>query len=83
MTYSDTDAADESPVGRIGVLLVGTRGAHGAGEVQVSIRGGRETYFAYSDQPMSSGDTVLVVDAAPHRCVTVVPWTDSPGTRMI
>ncbi len=78
MTSMQSDAADQSPVGCIGVLLIGTRGGQGAGEVQVSIRGGRETYLAYSDQPVAKGETVLVVDSAPFRCVTVVPWTAPP-----
>jgi hypothetical protein len=65
------------------VLLIGTRGGQGAGEVQVSIRGGRETFLAYSDQPMAKGETVLVVDCAPHRSVTVVPWTDPPWPSKI
>ena len=73
------DAADESPVGRIGTLLVGTRGAGGPGEVQLSIRGSRECFLAYSDQPMNTGTTVLVVESAPHRHVTVVEWTDPFG----
>jgi hypothetical protein len=79
MTYPQTDAAEDSPVGRIGVLLIGTRGPAGCGEVQLSIRGGRETFFAYSDHPVPQGATVLVVEAAPYRRVTVVPWVDPPG----
>ncbi len=70
------DRAGDSPIGCIGTLLVATRGAHGPGEVLVKIRGGRETYLAYSDQPMACGETVLVVGAAEHRQVTVVAWTD-------
>jgi hypothetical protein len=70
------DAADDSPVGSIGTLLVGTRGVDGPGEVQLSIRGSRECFLAYSDQPMAAGSTVLVVETAPHRQVTVVGWTD-------
>ena len=83
MTSTRSDAADQSPVGCVGVLLVATRGGQGAGEVQVSIRGGRETYLAYSDQPMARGETVLVVECAPHRSVTVVPWTDPPRPSII
>jgi hypothetical protein len=70
------DAADDSPVGCIGTLLIATRGADGPGEVLVAIRGGRETFLAYSDHPMSCGETVLVVEQGPHRRVTVVAWTD-------
>lgn len=70
------DRADDSPVGCIGTLLVATRGANGPGEVLLKIRGGRETYLAYSDDPMPCGETVLVVGAAAHRQVTVVAWSD-------
>jgi hypothetical protein len=70
------DRADDSPVGCIGRLLVATRGANGPGEVLLTIRGGRETFLAYSDHPMPSGETVLVIGAAGQRQVTVVPWTD-------
>jgi hypothetical protein len=70
------DRADDSPVGCIGTLLVGTRGPSGPGEVLVTIRGGRETFLAYSDHPMASGETVLVIGAAAHRQVTVVAWND-------
>jgi hypothetical protein len=73
------DAADDSPVGCIGTLLIATRGAGGPGEVLLEIRGGRETFLAYSDHPVSCGETVLVVDAGEHRRVTVVPWTDPFG----
>ena len=76
MSGRDSDAADQSPVGRIGTLLLGTRGSHGPGEVQVAIRGGRETYVAYSDHPIATGEAVLVIESAQHRCVTVVAWTD-------
>ena len=82
MSGRESDAADDSPVGRIGTLLLGTRGAGGPGEVQVVIRGGRETYVAYSDHPISTGESVLVIESAPHRCVTVVAWTDPFAVSM-
>ncbi|MBP2330028.1 membrane protein implicated in regulation of membrane protease activity [Kibdelosporangium banguiense] len=68
-----------SPVGRIGVLLVATRGAGGPGEVQLKIRGGTETFLAYSDEPLPKGATVLVVGQRGARTVDVVPWSD-PST---
>jgi membrane protein implicated in regulation of membrane protease activity len=68
--------ADLSPVGRIGVLLVATRGADGPGEVRVKIRGGSETYLAYSDEPLPKGATVLVVETRGARTVGVTPWSD-------
>jgi hypothetical protein len=68
--------ADLSPVGRIGVLLVATRGAGGPGEAQLKIRGGTETFLAYSDEPLPKGTTVLVVEQRSARTVDVVAWSD-------
>jgi len=68
--------ADPSAVGRIGVLLTGTRGSAGPGEVLLPIRGGTETYRAYSDEPLPKGATVLVVESRAHRAVDVVAWSD-------
>jgi hypothetical protein len=67
--------ADLSPLGRIGVLLIGTRGADGPGEVLLSIRGGSETYLAFSDDPIPKGATVLVVESRGLRSVDVTPWS--------
>jgi hypothetical protein len=65
---------DESAVGRVGVLTVGTRGGDGAGEVLIGIRGGSEAYLAWSDVPLAKGTTVLVVKARGTRTVDVVEW---------
>jgi membrane protein implicated in regulation of membrane protease activity len=73
------DSADDSPVGCIGVLVVGTRGGGGPGEVLVKIRGGSETFLAFSDEPLPKGATVLVVDSRGARAVDVTPWTDPMG----
>jgi hypothetical protein len=70
--------ADLSPVGRIGVLLVATRGAGGPGEVQLKIRGGTEAFLAYSDEPLPKGTTVLAVQERGARKVDVVPWSQPP-----
>ena len=69
-------SADLSPLGRIGVLLIGTRGADGPGEVRVKIRGGTETFLAYSEEPLPKGTTVLVVESHGTRTVGVTPWSD-------
>jgi membrane protein implicated in regulation of membrane protease activity len=71
--------ADLSPVGCTGVLVVGTRGADGPGEVVVKIRGGSEAYLAFSDEPLPKGTTVLVVETRGARSVVVTPWTDPWG----
>jgi membrane protein implicated in regulation of membrane protease activity len=68
--------ADSSPLGRIGVLLIGTRGSEGAGEVLLKIRGGSETYLAWSEDPLPKGTTVLVVESRGMRTVDVTPWSD-------
>jgi predicted nucleotidyltransferase len=68
--------ADESPVGHLGVLTVGTRGASGPGEALVRIRGGSEAFIAWSDDPLPAGRTVLVIDTRGALAVQVVAWLD-------
>lgn len=60
-------------------MLVGTRGTGGPGEVLIKIRGGSETFLAFSDEPLPKGATVLVVDSRGARAVDVTPWTDPLG----
>ncbi|MGH3869235.1 MAG: hypothetical protein ACRDQ4_24625 [Pseudonocardiaceae bacterium] len=67
---------DPSVVGRLGVLTVATRGPGGPGEARVSIRGGSETYLAWSDEALPTGATVLVVESRSGRTVGVVAWSD-------
>jgi len=47
-------------IGCTGVLSVATRGPAGPGEVIVKIRGGSETYLAWSPTPLPKGATVPV-----------------------
>lgn len=68
---------DLSAVGRVGSLIVATRGPDGPGEVVLEIRGGTETYLAWSDEPLPENTVVLVVEARTHRTVHVVPWHDA------
>lgn len=72
-------ARDEASIGRIGVLTVATRGGDGPGEVHVKIRGGTETFLAWSEQPLPKGATVLVVESRGARTVDVVEWDDVLG----
>jgi hypothetical protein len=72
-------STDDSPVGRVGTLLVGTRGVGGPGEVLIKIRGGSEAFLAFSDEPLPKGATVLVVESRGARAVDVTPWTDPFG----
>ncbi len=72
-------ARDEACVGCVGVLSVATRGGAGPGEVRVKIRGGSETFLAWSEQPLPRGATVLVIDSRGGRAVDVIEWEDSLG----
>jgi hypothetical protein len=68
---------DPLVIGRVGPLVVATRGTAGAGEVAVKVRGGVETYLAWSDDPLPKGARVLVIGTRGPRTVEVVPWTES------
>lgn len=67
---------DPSVVGRVGVLTVSTRGPGGPGEARVRIRGGSETYLAWSDEALPAGAAVLVIESHGGRTVDVVAWSD-------
>ena len=69
-------ARDESSIGRVGVLTVATRGSAGPGEVHIKIRGGSESFLAWSEQPLPRGVTVLVIESRGARAVDVVEWED-------
>jgi hypothetical protein len=73
---------DEPSIGLVGVLVVGTRGADGPGEALVSIRGGSETFIAWSDQPLPRGTTVLVTDSRGERAIDVIEWSGPPDTGL-
>jgi hypothetical protein len=72
-------ARDESAVGCVGVLTVGTRGEAGPGEVHIKIRGGSETFLAWSEKPLPRGATVLVTESRGARAVDVIEWEDVLG----
>ncbi|MFF7410110.1 hypothetical protein [Streptomyces lydicus] len=69
-------AQDDAVLGCTGVLLIGTRGAAGPGEVLVRVRGGSETFLAWSADPLPVGATVLVIDSRGQRQVDVMEWAD-------
>lgn len=69
--------AQVSAVGCEGVITIATRGAAGPGEVLVKIRGGSETFIAWSAEPLSAGTTVLVIESRGARAVDVSPWPDA------
>ena len=72
-------ARDDSSVGRVGVLTVATRGSAGPGEVLIKIRGGSETFLAWSEKPLPRGATVLVIESRGARAVDVIEWEDVLG----
>ncbi|WP_037915357.1 hypothetical protein [Actinacidiphila yeochonensis] len=69
-------ARDDAVVGCTGELLIATRGPAGPGEVLVRVRGGSETFLAWSDEPLPRGTTVLVVESRGSRQVDVIKWVD-------
>ena len=72
-------ARDESVIGTVGVLIVATRGEAGPGEVWVRVRGGSESFLAWSATPLPKGATVLVLDCPGPRTVNVIAWDDPLG----
>jgi hypothetical protein len=68
---------DEACIGTVGVLTVATRGVAGPGEVLIKIRGGTETFLAWSEKPLTRGATVLVIGSRGARTVDVIEWEDS------
>ncbi|MFC8427506.1 hypothetical protein [Streptomyces sp. NPDC057253] len=67
---------DEAVIGCTGKLLIGTRGSAGPGEILVRVRGGSETFLAWSEDPLPTGATVLVIESRGCRAVDVVEWAD-------
>lgn len=72
---------DEFCIGCLGVLTIGTRGTAGPGEVLVKIRGGSETFLAWSDDPLPKDTTVLVIESRGTRTVDVIEW-DAPTAEI-
>jgi hypothetical protein len=69
---------DESALGSIGVLTIGTRGPAGPGEALLKVGGGTEAYIAWSERPLPRGTEVMAVTSRGPRTVDVVPWPDDP-----
>lgn len=69
---------DTEPIGCVGVLTIGTRGANGPGEVLIRVRGGTETFIAWSEEPLPKDSTVLIRDSRGARAVDVMAWDGSP-----
>ena len=54
--------SDVTVIGCVGPLVVATRGEEGAGEVLLTVRGSKEAYLAWSEEPLPRGTEVLVID---------------------
>jgi hypothetical protein len=67
---------DEPVIGCTGQVIIGTRGDAGPGEILVRVRGGSETFLAWSDDPRPAGATVLVIESRGGREVHVIEWVD-------
>jgi hypothetical protein len=69
---------DPSAIGRVGVLTIGTRGPNGPGEVLIKIRGGSESFLAWSSETLPKGTAVLIIESRGARAVNVVRWSEPP-----
>jgi hypothetical protein len=69
-----------SAIGCVGTLTVASRGDRGAGEVLVTVRGSKETFLAWSEEPLPKGATVLIVEVRGPRTVLVEPWSELGST---
>ncbi|EDY53509.1 conserved hypothetical protein [Streptomyces sviceus ATCC 29083] len=67
---------DGAVIGCTGKVLIGTRGSAGPREVLVRVRGGSETFLAWSEDPLPMGATVLVIESSGCRQVGVIEWVD-------
>ena len=74
--------SNASAIGCVGTLIVATRGDRGAGEVLVTVRGSKEAFLAWSDEPLPRGTKVLVVEVRGARTVLVEPWEGLAGSEL-
>jgi hypothetical protein len=47
--------------------------------VHIKIRGGSESFLAWSEKPLPRGATVLVIESRGDRTVDVIEWEDALG----
>ena len=64
---------DDPIVGKLGIVTHPIRAGR-PGEIVVHIRGGTETYMAYSDADLAEKTEVLVVAKRSNRTVEVTPF---------
>jgi hypothetical protein len=66
-------SSDDPVVGKIGTVIHAIREGR-PGEIVVHIRGGTETYMAYSDTDLPEQAEVLVIAKRSARTVEVTPF---------
>jgi hypothetical protein len=66
-------SGDESIVGKLGIVTHAIQAGR-PGEIVVHIRGGTETYMAYSDTDVPEQAEVLVIAKRSARTVEVTPF---------
>ena len=66
-------STDESVIGKLATVVHPIQGGK-PGEVVVHIRGGTETYMAYSDTDLPEQAEVLVIGQRSARTVEVTPF---------
>ena len=64
----------DTPIGKVGRVVVRIRGGESPGEVVLKVHGLPETYLAYSAEEAAVGSDVLVIGDRGARRVDVVPW---------
>jgi predicted RNA-binding protein YlqC (UPF0109 family) len=66
------DNADEGRViGQQGFVTTRIPGGERPGEVQISLRGGNESFIAYATERVDRGERILVIGRRPGRAVDV------------
>jgi len=68
--------SDAAVVGKVGDVLVRVRGGDAPGEIVTIVRGTRETFLAYAEDPIEAGSKVLVIGVRGPRSVDVLPWSE-------
>jgi hypothetical protein len=68
--------AHESPIGLAGRTVTATRREHGAGEIELRIRGGTEVCIARSNDPLLVDAAVIVFATLGPRTLVVFPGAD-------
>jgi hypothetical protein len=65
---------DDPVIGKLGIVTHPIQGGR-PGEIVVHIRGGTETYMAYSETDLPEQSEVLVIGKRSARTVEVTPFT--------